>query len=515
MSNVSTSNFAQITPKVSSAVGSGFSLNGLLLTKNPDFPLGVPLSFNGNAAVGKYAGTSSSEYSFSNVYFTANDTKTRTPSALLIVGYNLAAQAGWLRGGTLSATLADLVTITNGVLVLDFGGASVTLSSIDFSAQTSLSGCATVLQTALRAAGSTGNFTNATVTYNSQAGGFIIKSGANDSTGTVGYASAWTGAGTDISSVLMLTQADGAIISPVQTSAITEEAFLNNLIQQTQGFFSFAKNWELVSASDNQSEDIVFAKWCANQGVRFAFCEHDAQAADKNPSLTSDFASQLTLQDIAGTSANFGTVALCAFVMGTIASVNYDVTNGRITTAFKKQSGLAVTCDNDDDYKALTGKGYNCYVRDGSAGNVFFGYQRGTISGPYQFIDAYANHVWLNDQMQVALRALLGNSNALPYNQFGYNQVLNAILPSINTALNAGVISTGIDLQEDQLSAIAAETGLTIQEVQNTLYQTGWYFQAVSPSSTVRASRGTPNFNFYYCDGGAIQKIELISTAVR
>ena len=40
-SNVSTSNFVQITPQVSVAVGSGFSLVGLLLTKNADFPLSI------------------------------------------------------------------------------------------------------------------------------------------------------------------------------------------------------------------------------------------------------------------------------------------------------------------------------------------------------------------------------------------------------------------------------------------------------------------------------------------
>lgn len=513
-SNVSSSNFVQITPQVSVAVGSGFSLVGLVLTKNADFPL-IPLSFNSASAVSAYAGSTSNEFKFASKYFAANDNKTRIPSNLLICGYNLAAQAGWLRGAALSAKLADLQTITDGVLSLSFGGSNVTLSSLDFSAQTSFSGVATVLQTALRAAGQTGNFTSATVTYSSQANGFIIKSGANDSTGEVGYAIGALSAGTDLGPILMLTESAGALISPVQSAATTLSAFMNGIINQTQAWFSFTKLWELADADDNKAEDLAFAEWNGQQGVRYAYFEHDMAGADININVSTDFASQLATQGIAGTVANYGSSDLCAFAMGTVAATNYDITGGRITVAYKTQSGLDITCSNDTEYAALSAKGYNSYVRDGSAANLFFGYQRGVISGPYGFIDAYANHVWLNDQMQVALRALLGASNALPYNNFGYGQLLNAIKPCIDAGLNSGVISQGINLDDTQIAAIAAETGLELQDVKNTLFQQGWLFQAKDPGAAVRAQRGTPDCRFYYCDGGAIQKIELISTAVR
>lgn len=513
-SNVSSSNFVQITPQVSVAVGSGFSLVGLVLTKNADFPL-VPLSFNSASAVSAYAGSTSDEFKFATKYFAANDNKTRIPSNLLICGYNLAAQAGWLRGASLSTKLSDLQTITDGVLTLSFGGADVTLSSLDFSAQTSFSGIATVLQTALRAAGQTGNFTSATVTYSSQANGFIIKSGANDSTGSVGFATTAASSGTDLGGILMLTKSAGALISPVQTAATTLTGFMNGILNQTQAWFSFTKIWELSDPDDNKVEDLAFAEWNAQQGVRYAYFEHDKAAAGVNINSTADFASQLDSQGIAGTAPNYGTTDHCAFAMGTIAAANYKITGGRITLAFKTQSGLEVTCNNDTEYAALSSKGYNSYVRDGSAANVFFGYQRGVISGPYGFIDAYANHVWLNDQMQVALRSLLGSANALPYNNFGYGQLLNAIKPCIDDGLNSGVISQGVELADTQIAAIASETGLELQDVKNTLFQEGWLFQAKDPGAAVRAQRGTPDCRFYYCDGGAIQKIELISTAVR
>lgn len=515
MSNVSTSNFVKITPQALVAEGSGFSLNGLLLTKNTNAPLGVPLSFKSVEAVGSYFGTTSSEYAFAEKYFAANDNKTKMPSALLVCGYNLAAQAGWLRGNTISYTLEQLQTITDGNLKFVFNGANVELTSLDFSGATSFSQVAVAIQTALRAAGSTTNFTNASVEFSSQTKAFIITSGASDETGSIGYAIPTTTAGTDLSSVLGLGELDGALISPLQASATTLSAFMSGILNQTQGFFSFTKNWEISTAADDLAENLGFATWCGLQGVRYAFFEHDMASADINPNSSADFASTLTAQNIAGTAPNYGTVLLCAFAMGTIASTNYDLTNGRITTAFKTQSGLTVTCDNNDKYLALSGKGYNCYVKDGTAGNTFYGYQRGTISGKYGFIDSYANHVWLNDQMQVAVRNLLGSTNALPYNDFGYNKVLNAIKPVIDTALNAGVINTGIDLDATQISAIAGETGWTMQDVQSVLYNFGWAFQAVSPSASVRAQRGTPILRFYYCDGGAIQYIDLISTVAR
>ena len=515
MNNVSTSNFVKVIPQINVAVGSGFSLNGLLLTKNANAPLGVPLSFNSDSAVGSYFGTTSDEYKFAVRYFAANDNKTKLPSALLICGYNLSAQAGWLRGGSVAYTLAQLKTITNGNLKLSFGGADVELTGLDFSGATSYSLVATAIQTALRAAGQTANFTSATCVFNSQTNAFIITSGASDSTGTIGYAMATTTAGTDVSSILALRETNGAILSPLQSAATTLDAFMSAIINETQAFFSFCKLWELADASDNQTEDLAFATWCGLQGVRFAFFEHDKESADLNPNSSADFLSVLKTNNVGGTAGCYGTTDLCAMIMGTIAAVNYELRNGRITTAFKTQSGLEPTCTNNDNYLALEGKGYNSYVKDGTAGNTFFGVQRGTISGPYQFIDAYANHIWLNDQMQVAMRTMLGDVNALPYNEFGYNQILNSITPVIDRALNAGVINTGIDLDASQINVIASETGWTPSQTKNVLYNFGWAFQAVSPSATVRANRGTPILRFYYCDGGAIQKIDLISEVAR
>ena len=507
--NVNSNEFVKIVPSVLSAIGSGFSLNGLLLTKNDNLPLGLPQYFTSADGVGEYLGVNSTEYAFAQKYFAANDNKTRTPSGLCICNYDLSAKAGWLRGGKISASVADFQAISDGTLEISFGGSDITLTGINLSSANSYSLIAAEIQTALRSAGQTDNFTNATVSYSSLLNAFVITSGAYVD-GEVGYA-----LDTDLSRLLKLQAIDGAVISPAQENDITLPAFMNNIVKSYTNWFSFAKNWELSTPEDNQVEDIAFATWCGLQGVRFAFFEHDLNSTDVDINADTDFASVIEELNISGTVSNYGSVELCAFAMGTIAAVNYNIANGRITLAFKTQSGLNPTCTNTPDYQALAFKKYNSYVRDGSAGNTFFGYQRGTISGNYGFIDAYANHVWLNDAMQVSIRALLGSKNSMPYNHSSYSQILNSIKTNIDTALNAGVISLGIDLDLSQISAIASQIGWEINEVKNVLYQNGWLFQAVSPSAAVRAERGTPIINFYYVDGGAIQKITLLSTAVR
>ena len=41
--------------------------------------------------------------------------------------------------------------------------------------------------------------------------------------------------------------------------------------------------------------------------------------------------------------------------------------------------------------------------------------------------------------------------------------------------------------------------------------QQGYYLQILDPGAQVRGNRGTPVINFWYTDGGAVQKITIAS----
>jgi len=62
-----------------------------------------------------------------------------------------------------------------------------------------------------------------------------------------------------------------------------------------------------------------------------------------------------------GTAPIYGGLDKAAFLCGAIASIDFTETQGRITLAFKNQSGLSVDVDNAADADNLKENGYNYY----------------------------------------------------------------------------------------------------------------------------------------------------------
>ena len=193
VSSVSTSKFVNIIPQLIVAQGSGFELNGLLLTKNITLPIGQVYSFTSASAVSDYFGSNSSEYAFAVGYFKGNKGKTKIPPKLLITNYLLTTQAGWLRGAEITSTIAEIKAITDGSLNITIGGTALTLTGLNFSTANSFSDVATIIQTAIRNSEDVSitdptALNNCTVVYSSQFNAFLITAGVSDSSGTVEYA---------------------------------------------------------------------------------------------------------------------------------------------------------------------------------------------------------------------------------------------------------------------------------------------------------------------------------------
>ena len=202
VSNVSTSKFVNIIPQLIVAQGSGFELNGLLLTKNITLPIRKVYSFTSAEAVSDYFGSTSSEYDFAVGYFAGNTGKTKIPPKLLITNYLLTVQAGWLRGAEITSTITEIKAITDGRLDINIGGTALTLTGLNFSTANSFSEVATIIQTAIRLQEDVSitvptAINNCTVVYSSDFNAFLITAGVSDSTGTVEYATI-ASTGTDI-----------------------------------------------------------------------------------------------------------------------------------------------------------------------------------------------------------------------------------------------------------------------------------------------------------------------------
>ena len=172
---ISASQIVQVLPRILTGTGNDLVFNGMVLDDNVLLPAATPLSFSSADSVGEYFGTSSDEYNFAAVYFGGYNNSQIKPSLLYFYRLTPSGAAPFVRGETLSpaAALASIKAVNAGDITISLSGTEYTATGIDFSAVTSLSDAASVLQTALTTKGA-----GVTVGYNSVNDAFTITSTA-------------------------------------------------------------------------------------------------------------------------------------------------------------------------------------------------------------------------------------------------------------------------------------------------------------------------------------------------
>jgi len=341
------------------------------------------------------------------------------------------------------------------------------------------------------------------VGYDSVTGAFtfttVVLTGAN---ATIDYATA-----SELATSLKLTQAAGAVISQ-GADAATPSAFMDGVILVNQNWATFMTTFDPdVSGNTNK---LAFAQWNATQNNRWAYICWDT---DSSPTTTvpatSSLGYLLSAGQYSGTCLIYAPDAVkAAFTCGTAASIDFTERDGRITFAFRKQSGLTADVTNATIADNLESNGYNYYGAWATANDEFVFLYPGSVSGDFLWLDSYINQVWMNQGFQLALMVLLTNRKSIPYNQAGYSQVRAACLDQIFAAVNFGAVRAGVTLSESQKASVNNDAGLQIDK---TLYQRGWYMQVSDATPAVRAARGSPPATFWYLDGQSIQKINLAS----
>ena len=208
-----------------------------------------------------------------------------------------------------------------------------------------------------------------------------------------------------------------------------------------------------------------------------------------------------------------------------IASINFQQPNGRITTAYKSQAGLsasattaeaAVNLGGNPQVLGSFGNGYNYYGAIGAANAGFLWFQRGTITGPYAWLDSYVNQIVLSSALQVALLSFLGSVGSVPFDNAGASLIEQALSPTIQQygspaqggfgAFAPGTISAA------QIAAVNNAAGAIIA---NVLQTQGWYLQINPAPANVEQNRGPWAITFFYLDRGSVQSISLSSIAVQ
>lgn len=491
--SIPASEVVQVNPSVLSGGGAALSLTGLMLTNSTSVPIGIVQAFTSAPAVAAFFGAASAEGQLANNYFLGYDNSTAKPGNLLFAQYPAAPVAAYLRGGSVAGlTLAQLQAVA-GILTVTVDGVAKTSAAINLSAATSFSNAATLIQAAFTTPGFT-------VTYDAQRGAFLILSSTSGATSTASFGSGTIAAG------LLLTAATGAVTSQGAIAA-TPGAALDAITGVTLAWASFMTVFEPVLA-----DKMLFAAWCNGRNRRFSYVAFDTDAANASGANPSGFGAQVTTLAYGGIIPIYGVAAYAAAVMGFIASIDFPRTNGRITAAFKAQSGLAASASDSASAANLRANGYNYFGAYATANDSSIFLLPGSVSGSFKFIDAYVDQIQLNSSFQSALLLLLINSPSIPYNTNGKSLTETALLGPISAAVNFGSIRSGVALSPAQIGQVNSAAGAIIDTV---LSSRGWYLQILDASATVRAARGTFPITFWYMDGGSVQNLSMASIAVQ
>jgi hypothetical protein len=484
------SDIVVVNPGVIGAGGSPLALNGVMLSQNTLIPTGSVQSFASASAVSDYFGAASDEYALAQTYFLGFDNSTIKPGTLMFAPFVLADREAWLRSGSLAGmTLAQLQALS-GTLIVTVDGTEFTSASISLAAATSFSNAATLI-----AAGFTG-VGAPTCDWDAVTSTFNLRSTTTGAASTIGYAT-----GT-LSTDLMFTSATGAIPSQGAV-ADTPTTAMDNVVALTQNWVSFMTMFEPVIADKE-----LFATWTNAQNQRYIYVAWDTDAqAIVNGSLICFGAIAKSLA-YDGVVSVYNTAALAALFLGTVASIDFSRLNGRITAAFKSQSGFTPTVTDQQIAANLLANGYSFYGSYATANDQFNFIYNGQMSGKWKWVDTFANQVYLNSQFQLALLSLLTSVKSIPYNASGYSLIRAAMIDPIASALNFGSIRAGVSLSASQAAQVNQAAGLDVSTI---IEQQGYYLQIVDPGAQVRGNRGTPVINFWYTDGGAVQKITVAS----
>jgi len=482
-----------IIPGVLSAGGTALYLNGLALTDSEYAPVGAVTAFTSPDDVLSYFGSTSNEYAFASIYFNGYVNSTKKPGALLFARYNVTDVSAFLRSGSMKSVTLDQLKLMSGILTITVDGTVKTSTNIDLSTATSFAMAADLIETAI------GNTVE--VTFDTTQKAFVITSATAGANSTISYAS-----GT-IATNLKLTSAQGAVISQGADPAVAADAF--------KQIKSKSQNWALFTTTFEADEatHLDISSWVSAQNYRYGYVPHDNSVTATVSGSTDCLAYKIiTTNNYASVIPVFGDHLDAAAVLGYSASLDFDRLEGRVTLKFREVDGLTAKVSDSDVYDALIANGYNFYG-EYAENNVTENYWAdGTVSGSFKWVDSFCFEIWLNANLLGDAIETMKSNRSFPYNARGKAIIEAGFADTFAQGVAFGGIRQGVTLSSSQISEINNAVG---SDISASLNAKGYYLYIGDATSTVRADRGPPPMQVWYCDGGSVQKISLPSTMVQ
>jgi hypothetical protein len=502
--------FVNSIPSVLAVSGNAPGMSGLSVDNSGDtsIPTGTVQGFANQPAVAAWYGSSSIQATIATNYFNGFNGATQIPSELFFFQYNTAPVAGYMRGGSLAAMILSQLQALSGTISVVIDGVSHVSAAINLASATSFTNAAALIQTGLQTGTPT---TTATVTWDALRKGFVITSGTTGASSTVAY-----GTDSSLSPSLLFTAATGAVLS-AGAIAQTPSAAMGQIIKQTQNFASFATVIDPDNGTAGGPQKLLFSAWCNSENGAYAYVGWDT---DPTPSSvnndTACYAQQVTAAQYNGTIPVWAPNATAgaqkaAFIMGSIASINFGAADGRVDFMYISQSGLTPDVSDETTYDNLTGNGYNFYCVAATKQQQFNFLAEGSMPGQWKWIDPYINQLYFNALMQNDMLVYRTTVKWIPYTPAGYGGVRQALQSDINQMGAFGAWVVGTTLSGQQIAAINALVGANIA---TTLQNQGWYLVVQDPPASVKEVRGSPIIYLLYTDGGSVHTLSINSVDV-
>jgi hypothetical protein len=494
------SQIVSMQPGVIGNAGTPGLLSGVVLSADPSIPPGFLLQTfqpsNAPTDANNWFGPTSPEAIAMNSYFPGIVNGGQLPQTLIFAAYAQSATPAGSYGAQLTGLTLAQLNAFSGTLIVTVGGTLFTSSTITLTGATSFANAATLM---------TAGFTAPTfaITYDTQRNRFLLLSTA---TGTAATSSDVSGT---LAPLVGLQQASGAFIATQGVIADTPAVAMNRLVAQFTNFGTFTH-----SISQTLTQRQAFAQWNSGQNYQYAYAAWDTDAADLTPNNAASFGAIAVATPYQGTGPIYGSIQTAACIMGYAASINYNIINGRITLAFRQfNAAPAATCNTLANAQALLSNNYTYIGAYANSSNSWTISYSGPMSGAFLWWDTYLNQIWLNKALQQALFTALLAYNSLPYNQDGYTALYAAALGVINAAVTAGVIRAGVTLSPSQIQQVNNAAG---RNISNVLQTRGWYLLVTDPANPTQArtTRTSPQCTLWFCDGGAIQQLNVQSLAI-
>lgn len=493
MSNIPISQIVQINPNVIGAGGAQGSLDGLLLTQDAGVPVGQLRVFYRASDVADFFGPDSAEYAGAQVYFAGLIGGGQQPASLNVGRFALDAAGAAVYGAPLNLTLAQLQAMSGTLTVTT--ATTQTSSTINLAAATSFANAATLM---------TAGFASPdfAITYDAQRRRFVLTTTA---TGEVAEVSAVTGT---LANGVGLSAAAGAYLQATGAGADTPTTAMTRVAALSGNWAIFTHAW--VAGIDQRFD---FAEWTAAQSFQYIYAAWDTDPAGLVTDNPANFGNLVHSQPYQNTLPVYGDLTNAMGVLAWGASTNLQIVEGRNTLAFRLPvAPVNVVVSSEADANALLSNGYTYLGRYASQGNTYTAFYNGSIGGQFEWADTALGQIALRRNLGQALFETLLAYRSLPYNADGYNAIYQGAQDVIGQFVLAGVIRPGVTLSASQQAQINSQAGFSIAGQVSDL---GWYLQVTDPpTTTVRTERGSPTVNFWYCDGGSIQKIVVSSTTV-